>query len=167
MAITAKQIIDYLHLQRHMEGGFFRETYRSDETIAEASLNPRYGSGRSVSTCIYFMLTDESFSAMHRVLSDEIYHFYCGSPLELLLLFPDGKSDVVTIGPDLLGGEHPQYVIPRGCWQGSRVKAPGEFSLIGATVAPGFDFADFAIAGRDELLTKYPDRADLITALTR
>lgn len=165
MTSKADQIIKALQLQPHIEGGYYRETYRSNEEIEESALDKRYSGGRSVSTCIYFMLTANTFSTMHRVKSDEIYHFYCGSPLELLILRPDGTSETVIIGPDPLAGHHPQFVIQRGWWQGSRVQPPGEFGLIGATVAPGFDFSDFEIGQRDDLIAGWPDAADMITAL--
>jgi predicted cupin superfamily sugar epimerase len=104
---------------------------------------------------------------MHLVQSDEIYHFYAGSPLELLLLLPDGTFRVEIIGNDFAAGQQPQFVIHRGWWQGSRVKPGGDYALIGATVAPGFDFADFAIGKRSELTQKWPGARELITALTR
>jgi predicted cupin superfamily sugar epimerase len=164
---SAAQIIEQLHLQPHPEGGFFRETYRSDEQIAAEALAERYPAARSISTAIYYMLTADTFSTMHLVQSDEIYHFYAGAPLEVLLLLPDGTYRSVIVGPDPTSGQQPQLVIPHGWWQGSRVFAPGEYSLIGATVAPGFDFADFKIGTQAELSAKWPAAADKIAALTR
>jgi predicted cupin superfamily sugar epimerase len=161
------QLIQYLELKPHPEGGFYRETYRCDEEIPLNALAERYSDARSISTAIYYLLTPDMFSTMHLVQTDEIYHFYAGAPLQVLLLLPDGTSRVVIVGPNPLDGHHPQLVIPRGWWQGSRVLAPGEYTLIGATVAPGFDFADFEIGTRAELTAKYPEAADMISALTR
>lgn len=165
--MSAAQIIEELQLQPHPEGGFYRETYRCSEQIAAGALHSRYGSARSISTSIYFLLTREVFSAMHRVASDEIYHFYCGSPLEMLLLKPDRTHEIVMIGTDFSAGHRPQFVIPKGVWQGSRVIGPEEFTLVGATVAPGFDFNDFELANREQLLEQFPAQADRINALTR
>lgn len=161
------EIIATLQLQPHPEGGYFREIYRCSETIAKDCLPSRYAGARSVSTSIYYMLTSETFSVMHRVASDEIYHFYSGSPLELLLLHPGGRSEVIMIGPDIRDGQHPQFVIPHGVWQGSRVYAGGSYCLIGATVAPGFDFADFEEGKRADLVNQFPAQSEMITALTR
>lgn len=166
------ELIGLLSLSPHPEGGFFRETYRSTEDVPAEALPSRYNAKRSVSTSIYYMLTTDSFSVMHRVASDEIYHFYLGSPLQLLLLFPAGKSKAVIIGPDVAAGHHPQFVIPRGVWQGSRLLPSAasdadSYGLIGATVAPGFDFADFEEGQRASLLSSYPEQSELIRALTR
>lgn len=163
------ELIQLLELQPHPEGGFFRETYRCADSVSGPSLPERYGAEqtRSVSTAIYYMLTENNFSTMHRVQSDEIYHFYLGSPLEMLLLYESGSSEIIHIGSDVTAGQRPQFVIPRGVWQGSRVLSPGKFALVGATVAPGFDFADFEEGTRSELGAKYPDRFQLIQELTR
>lgn len=164
----ADEIIHKLQLKPHPEGGYYRETYRCIEQISSAALNERYGGNpRSISTSIYFLLTAESFSAMHRVQSDEIYHFYCGSPLEMLLLYEDGTHEMLLIGSDPLAGHHPQFTIPRGVWQGSRVVAPGEFSLVGATVAPGFEFQDFELGTRSQLVKQFPAQKLMIETLTR
>jgi uncharacterized protein len=164
---TPMEIVKRLELKPHPEGGYYRETYRSSDTIPVTALASRYNGARSVSTSIYYMLDTNTFSAMHRVKSDEVYHFYSGDPLELLLLYPDGKTEVVIIGSDIAAGHYPQFVIPRDCWQGSRVRPGGSYSLIGATVAPGFDFADFEIGKRADLVAQYPAQSDLISALTR
>ncbi len=162
-----EQLIQALQLRPHPEGGFFRETYRSTEQLHSNALSDRYVGPRAVSTCIYYMLTRISFSVMHRVASDEIYHFYTGQALEMLLLYPSGKSEVVIIGSDVSAGQVPQFVIPNGVWQGSRVAGAGEFALVGATVAPGFDFADFEEGSYEQLAGQFPERADLLRALTR
>ncbi len=155
-------IVAALGLQPHPEGGFFAETYRSDERIAI----DRYGAERTVSTAIYFMVTAESPSRVHRVRSDEIWHVYAGDPLEMLQLHPDGRGERIALGTRIAKGERPQVVVPRGVWQGVRVQPGGRFGLVGATVAPGFDFADFEMGAREELRSRFPSVAELIDALT-
>lgn len=164
---SVDDLIRELELQPHPEGGYYRETYRSDDKIMKSCLPERYGADRSVSTCIYYMLTADTFSVMHKVESDEIFHHYLGAPLEMLLLHPSGHSEIVIVGPDVSAGQRPQFVIRRGVWQGSRVLGGAAFTLIGATVAPGFDFADFSEGTRAELSAQFPEQAALIGALTR
>jgi len=165
--MNSADIIQKLGLLPHPEGGYFREMYRSDESVDGAALNPRYGGGRSVSTAIYFMLTGETFSAFHRLRSDEIWHYYSGEAAELHLLFPDGRHERVVVGPNLAAGQRPQVVIPHGCWFAARVLRLDGHILLGCTVAPGFDFADFDLARRDELLHIFPQHTNLITSFTR
>jgi uncharacterized protein len=149
-------LIEELGLSPHPEGGYFAETYRCARNAGD----------RSLSTAIYFLVTAQSPSRMHRVRSDEIWHFYRGDALEMLQLFPDGSSAVVTIGPNVEAGERPQVLVPAGVWQGVRVDGNARYALVGATVAPGFDFDDFELGGRSELQTAFPDRADTIAQLT-
>ena len=122
--------------------------------------------GRALSTAIYFLVTAASPSRMHRVTSDEIWHFYAGDPLEMLQLEPGGASKIVLIGSRLTAGERPQVLVPAGTWQGARMHRAGEYALVGATVTPGFDFDDFTLRDRALLTAKYPTRATLIEALT-
>jgi uncharacterized protein len=152
-----------------VEGGLFRQTYLADETLAATELPRRYGRPKPLSTAIYYMLTAEpdSFSALHRLPTEEVYHFYLGDPVEMLLLHPDGRSEEVRLGSDVLGGEHVQFVVPRGVWQGSRLRAGGTFALLGTTMAPGFDPADYEGGDRQRLIDAYPAAAVLIRALTR
>jgi predicted cupin superfamily sugar epimerase len=145
-----------LDLRPHPEGGFFAETYRSAKTAGE----------RSLSTAIYFLVTAESPSRMHRVASDEIWHFYCGDPLEMLQLEPDGSARTIRIGSRVADGERPQVQVAAGVWQGVRVASGGRYALVGATVTPGFDFADFEMGGRAELLRDYPGSGAMILELT-
>ncbi len=149
------------------EGGFYAERYRSHEKLAGACLPERYVGERSLGTAIYFLLTPDTFSALHRLLSDEVYHFYLGDPVELLLLRQDGSGEVVTIGSDFDRGMRPQMVVPRGIWQGSRLRPGGQFALLGTTVIPGFEFADFELAKRELLLQRYPGFSEMIRQLTR
>jgi predicted cupin superfamily sugar epimerase len=143
-----------------MEGGYFVESYRSEEKLPG-------GAQRSLATAIYYLLTPDTFSAMHRLRSDEVYHFYLGDPVEMLNLHPGGNVEKITLGPDLLGGMRLQAVVPKGVWQGSRVIPGGKFALLGTTMAPGFDPADYEHGVREELLRSFPDARDLILALTR
>jgi len=166
--LTADQIIALLNLKPHPEeGGYFAETYRSSETIPEKALPSRYEGVRSFGTAIYYLLTPKTFSTMHRLRSDEIFHFYFGEPVEMLQLLPNGSGRVTTIGFDILHGMQPQAVVPRGVWQGARLLKDGRFALLGTTVSPGFEFADYESGSRDELVRFYPDFRDLIIALTK
>ena len=132
-----------------MEGGFFRETYRSPHSSA-----------------IYYLLTPGVFSVLHRLPGDEIFHFYLGDAVEMLQLWPDGTARIVVISNDLAAGDEPQLVVPTGVWQGCRLRAGGNWALMGCTVAPGFDYADFALGDRAELVAKHPEHKELIEALT-
>ena len=168
--MTAEELIRHLGLEPlPIEGGYFRQTYRSDETIARSALPGRYPSGRVFGTAIYYLLRDEPdcFSAMHRLPTEEIYHFYLGDPVELLLLKPEGGSERVVLGPDLLGEQHVQFVVPRGVWQGSRLRKGGQWALLGTTIAPGYDPSDYEGGEREDLLRRYPQEAELIRVLTR
>jgi uncharacterized protein len=165
--LTADDLIALLKLQPHpKEGGFFRETYRSDGSIEAASLPTRYGAPRSHSTAIYYLLTDKTISPLHRLASDEIFHFYLGDPVRILQLNPEGSGQTLVMSPDLLAGHQVQVTVPRHVWQGSVLEPGGRFALLGCTVAPGFDYADYEAADRAELLQNYPMFADLITKLT-
>jgi predicted cupin superfamily sugar epimerase len=165
---TADQIRTLLHLKPHPEeGGYFIETYRSSEAISKKALPGRYTGRRSFGTAIYYLLTTETFSAMHRLRSDEIFHFYSGDPVEMLQLWPDGSGRVVILGSDILNGMQPQVVIPRGVWQGARLFKNGKFALLGASVSPGFEFADYESGRRDELVKSYPKFRGLIIALSK
>lgn len=165
--MTAEEIIALLKLKPHpKEGGFFSETYRADETIPPNGLPPRYSGPRAFGTCIYYLLTPTTFSAIHRLQSDEIYHFHLGDPVEMLQLRPDGSGKTVTLGADLRAGMTPQTVVSRAVWQGARLVAGGRFALLGCTVAPGFDFADYEHGRREELIRDYPQFREKILALT-
>lgn len=165
--LTAQEVIDRLQLvPLAIEGGYFRETYRSRLRHPGHALPAGYGGERNASTAIYYLLTPDSFSAIHRVKSDEVFHFYAGDPVEMLELRPDGGTAIVLIGNDLQVGQLPQVVLPAGVWQGCRLVAGGRWALLGCTVSPGFDDADFEAATRAELAHEYPQHANLIAALT-
>jgi predicted cupin superfamily sugar epimerase len=168
LKLTAEEIIERLELVPHpCEGGFFRETYRAPLMMPSDALPSDYTGERCASTAIYFLLTPESFSEMHRLPTDEVFHFYLGDPVEMLQLHSDGRGEIVKLGNNLAAGELPQLVVRGNIWQGARLVPGGEFALLGTTVAPGFEFADFAGGRRAELIAQYPDYAGLITALTR
>jgi predicted cupin superfamily sugar epimerase len=164
---TAEELIALLKLEPHpREGGFFRETYRSEEVMPSSALPPRYRGARSVNTAIYYLLTPKSVSALHRLASDEIFHFYLGDPVRMLQLFSDGRGREMVLGPDLARGQSPQVVVPRGVWQGSLLEPGGALALLGCTVAPGFEYVDYESAERGALVERYPAFAGLIERLT-
>jgi len=166
--LIADEIRKYLKLQPHpAEGGYFVETYRSEHLLAPNTLPAGYPAARSVSTAIYYLLTHDSFSAMHRLRGDEIFHFYLGDPVELLQINTNGVGEVVVLGQDIVSGMRLQHVVPGGAWQGSRLRAGGKYALLGTTVAPGFDYEDFEIGEREELIIEFPQFAGIIRALTR
>jgi predicted cupin superfamily sugar epimerase len=165
---TADEIMTLFNLKPHPEeGGYFVETYRSSETLSEKALPSRYRGIRSFGTAIYYLLTPETFSAMHRLQSDEVFHFYLGDPVEMLQLWPDGSGTVITIGSDILNGMQPQVIVPRGVWQGARLTKNGRFALLGTTVSAGFELIDYESGRREELANSHPQFRDLIAALTK
>lgn len=160
--MTAEEIQRLLGLEPHpIEGGWFRRTYTSAGTVQL----PR--GVRAQGTAIYYLLEPGTFSEMHVLDSDEIFHFYLGDPVEMLQLFPDGRSLAVTLGPDLQAGQHVQVVVPAGVWQGTRLIGDGKVALLGCTVNPGFDYADYRNASAAELIAQWPEQAERIRALTR
>ncbi len=166
----AQEIIRALGLVPHpIEGGFFRETYRSTAVVPSELLPDEYRvrSVRSMGTAIYYMLTRETFSEMHRVPTEEVFHVYLGGPARMLQLFPDGHALEIVLGTDVLAGERPQVVVPAGVWQGTCLEPGVAFALLGATMAPGFDYADYEQGKRTELIALYPDHAEQIAHLTR
>jgi predicted cupin superfamily sugar epimerase len=168
MFMSADDVIRLLDLKpQPLEGGFFRETYRSLDRVPVHALPGRYRSAKSSSTAIYYLLTQQTFSALHRLPTDEVYHFYAGDPVELLLLGVHGTGSVVMLGNDLAAAQQPQVVVARGVWQGSRLRPGGAWALLGTTVAPAFDFEDFEVGNGTELATEYPAHAELIRALGR
>ena len=165
--INAAYWIKHLSLARHPEGGYFQEIYRSDELISKDSLPDRYEGPRAFCTSIYFLLQSDEFSHLHRLKSDELWHFYSGSSLTVHLIEQTGDYSFVRLGNDIEKGEVFQTVIRAGTWFGAIVDNPRSYSLIGCTVAPGFNFADFELADREKLLDLYPKHASIINRLTR
>ena len=151
------------------EGGYFRQTWVASERLAAGALGARYRHELAVGTAIYYLVTDDphGFSAMHRLPTDEVYHFYLGDPVEQLLLHADGTSEVVVLGQDLAAGQRVQHVAPRDTWQGTRLVPGGRWALLGTTMAPGFDERDYEAGDRDVLIARYPQAVAVIRQLTR
>jgi hypothetical protein len=166
--VTAEQIKRLLGLvPLEHEGGDFAETYRATDVLAAGSLGREWLDARSLSTAIYYLLTPGTFSALHRLRSDELFHFYLGDPVEMLQLPPEGSARVVMLGTELAAGMRPQVMVPRGVWQGTRLLPGGRLALLGTTMAPGFDFQDFELGNRSALVSLYPTHRERIEALTR
>ncbi|MFO0929765.1 MAG: cupin domain-containing protein [Gemmataceae bacterium] len=164
---TSNDWIAALQLQRHPEGGWFRESYRAAERIPRTGLPARFDGDRSFSTMIYYLLEGQDFSALHHIRQDEGWHFYDGAPLVLHLLDPAGRYSTVRLGRNLDAGERPQAVAPAGWLFAATVADPLGYSLVGCTVAPGFEFADFAMPPRSELVARFPEHVEVIERLTR
>ncbi len=160
--VTAKELIARLGLKAHpVEGGYFRRTYTSAATV-------QLDRGeRAQGTAIYYLLEPGTFSEMHVLDSDELFHFYLGDPVEMVQLWPDGTTRVVVLGPDLAAGHEVQHLVPAGVWQGTRLVDGGEVALLGCSVCPGFDFADYRNAGYVELAAEWPGERERIRRLTR
>lgn len=159
--------IEKYHLMPHPEGGHFAETYRASENIAHHALPVRFGGDRAFSTGIYFLLESHNFSAFHRIQADEMWHFYAGEALEVFVIDANtGELSVIRLGNNPDSGETFQAVVPAGAWFASRPASGSTYALVGCTVAPGFDFADFEMAERNALSQLYPQHAGLIGELT-
>lgn len=167
MPPTAQTYIDALQMQAHPEGGFYKETYRSDDLMDVTKTGHGTVVQRSVSTEIYFLMEQGNFSAFHKISSDEMWHFYAGQALDLLELKTTGELVCTRLGSDILHGEVHQYVVQANTWFACRVALGGAFALVGCTVSPGFDFADFCLADRKDLLAVFPQHSQVITELSR
>lgn len=164
---TAEYWINKLGLTSHIEGGAFKEIYRSAHVLPQTALTPQHHGDRNAMTSIYFLLQHGDFSAFHKIASDEIWHFYDGSPLCIYEITEGGTLVKNMLGKDIDKGEQLVITIKAGHWFGSRVEEPGGFTLCGCTVAPGFDFADFELANREALQTVFPQHAGIIEEMTR
>ncbi len=159
--MTSKELIDSLNLLPHPEGGYYKETYRSDETTVNKN-----GDLRNVCTAIHFLLENKDKSHFHRIQSDELWFFHLGQPLEIYYIL--GKEiKTVTLGNNIQNGDALFCKIPANTWFASKLKHPEGFSLVSCTVAPGFDFADFELAKRDELTQEFPHLKIIIDEFTR
>lgn len=163
---TADYWIEKLVMEAHPEGGFFKETYKSSESFGSEGLPDRFTGARAFSTGIYFLIKKGYFSAFHRIKSDEMWHFYEGHPLEICYIDLDGALFFIKLGRDFEKGEVLQAVVPANCWFGSYLPEGSDYALVGCTVSPGFDFEDFEMPERAELLRLYPDYSDIILKLT-
>ncbi len=158
--MTAKRLIQTLQLQPHPEGGFYRETYRTEEKITTVD-----GKVRNIGTAIYFLLEDEDKSHFHRILSDELWFFHQGEPMEIMMI-QDGKLHTSLLGNNIEQGEVPQLIIPANIWFAARVKDSKGYALVSCTVSPGFDFADFELANKKDLISEFPEYQSVIDEFT-
>lgn len=165
--LTARQLIQQYALQPHPEGGWYKETYKSNEAIPGTALPERFGNDRAFSTAIYFLLEKGNFSAFHRIKSDECWHFYTGDPLLIYIIEPNGQLRIITLGNEIQEGQVFQYVVPANCWFASEPGKESSFCFVGCTVAPGFDFADFELADACSLSALYPQHEKIINRLCR
>jgi len=163
----AQTWIDRLDLEAHPEGGYYRETYRSDETISATALPACFDEARDVAALIYFVLPGDAFSALHRIQQDEVWHFYAGAPLTLHQIASDGAYTTCTLGRAVDSGQRLHAVVPAGTWFGATVAEDDSYALVGCTTAPAFDFADFELADRGVLADAYPQHQGVIERLTR
>lgn len=167
MILSAVDYVEQLQLQPHPEGGYYSRTYQSEEKIPAAALPARFGADRVMSTAIYFLLGGTDYSAFHRIKSDELWHFYTGGGLHIYVIHPDGTGEILLLGSDMQQGYRFQQLVKAGCWFASKPANETSFSLVGCTVAPGFDFADFEMAKEDKLLNLYPQYQQWIQQLCR
>jgi uncharacterized protein len=165
--LSPQQLIQQYSLQPHPEGGWYMQTYKSNEMIAAGALPDRFAGSRPFSTAIYFLLEQENFSAFHCIKSDECWHFYAGDPLHIYVLQQNGMLVTVTLGNEIEKGQLFQYVVPANCWFASRPATGSTFSFVGCTVAPGFDFDDFEMADANALVKLYPQHQIIIRQLCR
>jgi len=161
--MTAEEVKQLLQLVPHsLEGGFFRETYRSRWTVTAEYLPDGIRGSRSIGTAIYYLLTPETFSPLHRLPGTEVFHFYAGDPVIMLQLLPDGRSQTITLGNDLAAGHQPQVVVRGQVWQGCKLAPGGKWALMGTTMSPGFDFSDYEDGAAEPLMAQFPGAAERI-----
>lgn len=167
---TAAALIQYFDMQQvPQEGPWFALTYSSADVLPQSALPARYDGPRPAGSAIIGLITRTEFSALHRLKTDEMWHYYGGDPIRMLVLHPDGHGEVVVLGADVLGGQKLQYVVPSGSWQGALPSGTGadSYAIFGDTLAPAFGYSDFEMGYRSELQQRYPQYAELITRLTR
>jgi predicted cupin superfamily sugar epimerase len=167
MQQAANDIIEKYKMQPHPEGGYYKETYRSGGVIPHYALPERFMGDRCFATAIYFLLEQGNFSAFHRIKSDECWHFYAGSALLIYIIDINAKLQVVRLGANIFNDEVPQYVVHAGCWFAAAPAKESNFSFVGCTVWPGFDFADFELAEKNKMLNQYPQYKELVEKFTR
>jgi uncharacterized protein len=164
--MTANDVIKKLDLKPlPEEGGYYKEIYRAEGTIPKESL-PKHSGKRNYSTSIYYLITPEEFSGLHRVASDEIFHFYLGDPVKMIQIYPSGKLEEIVLGPELKKDQAPQVVVKNGVWQGTRLIEGGKWALMGCVVAPGFEFEDFETKSRSTLIKEFPQHKRIIALYT-
>ncbi len=166
--MTAEELIQFLGLEPlTQEGGYYRRTYLSDEVIPQPSMPHRYLVDHHFGSCIFYLITRESFSHFHSLLSDEIYHFYLGDPVELIELHPNGECTTTVLGQDIVAGQKVQHLVPRNTWQASYLRPGGEWALLGCTVSPGYDENDYVDGNWESLLRSHPKHHQIIMKLTK
>lgn len=165
--LTVTEIVAHYQMLPHPEGGYYKETYRSKDEVDHTELPNRFPGKRVMATAIYFLLEQGNFSAFHRIKSDETWHFYAGQSLEIMVLHCDGQLEIIQLGNKIHLGEKFQATVPAGAWFASRPALESTFSLVGCTVAPGFDFEDFELAKAEELVELFSQHASLIRELCR
>lgn len=167
MRTEAEKLIEEFQMIPHTEGGYYRETYRSEESIKNSCLPVRYSGERCFATAIYYLLKSAQVSYFHKIKSDEIWHFYLGSPIILHCLNEFVGYNKIIIGNKVLEGEVPQYIIRKGIWFAAEVMDENSFSLVGCTVSPGFDYHDFTLADRNDLINLFPEHRELVERFTK
>ncbi len=165
--ITAQELIEEYKLMPHPEGGYYRESYRSETILSQSALPKGFKGDRVSSTAIYFLLEQGNFSAFHRIKSDECWHFYCGDPLNVYVIDKEGDLITFTLGANIKLGQYFNFTVPANCWFASRPLKESSFSFVGCTVAPGFDFEEFELAKADELRKEFPQHESIIRELCR
>jgi len=165
--ISVQQLIEKYQLLPHPEGGYYSRTYASEDLIAASALPERFDADRLISTAIYFLSDGKNFSAFHRIKSDELWHFYAGDGLQIYVIHPDGRGEILKLGNDLSNDFSFQHVVKAGCWFASKPITENGFSFAGCTVAPGFDFADFELAEKKQLQKEYPQHNKWIETFCR
>ena len=164
---SIENLIKILELEPHPEGGYFKETYRSNGIIKNSCLPSEFKGNRNFCTGIYYLLESQDFSAFHKINQDEMWHFYKGDALEIVIITEDGKLERIMLGNDIQNGNVFQCVVPKNCWFAAKVSIPNSFSLVGCTVSPGFDFQDFTLADAHHLKPEFPKHKNIIKAFTR
>lgn len=167
MTDDARQWVEQLDLEPHPEGGYYRETYRASTSLPETALPNRFDGERDAAALIYFLVPASTFSALHRIRQDEMWHFYAGDPLTVHQIVPDGTYETQRLGRDVEAGHTLHTVVSAGTWFGATVDAESGYALVGCTTAPAFEFEDFELADRGDLSAAYPEHRDVIEGLTR
>jgi len=165
--LSPQLLIDLYGLQPHPEGGWYKQTYKSNEQIPAEALPGRIYGSRAFSTAIYFLLQQNEFSAFHRIKSDECWHFYAGDPLLIYVIKTSGELEIISLGGDIENEQLFQYIVPANCWFASRPAPESSWSFVGCTVSPGFEFSDFELVKASALIAEYPRYEKIIQELCR
>ncbi len=164
--ITSDELISHFKMEKHPEGGYYKESFKSNGTLPQSALPSQIKGDRLWSSAIYFLLCNQEKSKLHKIAFDEVWHFYLGDPIVVVEIEPDGNVKETILGPDFIAGQKLQHVVPGGRWFGSYLPEGSQFAFVGCTVAPGFDFRDFEMGDKHTLLELYPDAKQIIEKLT-